>query len=106
MTKVLVAFSVDLGKLAPEAFAGSLDIKGTAEHTIKAMLFDYARGQALADLRNVQKDPSLSKEQKATRMAAALRKSMLTLQAEANMDLTILPEETNLSTTHPVELVA
>lgn len=109
MPKVHVGFNVDLGKLNPEAFEGVVDTQefvDVAEETIKAMLLGFARRQALADLRDAQRDPTLTKEQKATRMAAALRKSMLTLQAEANLDVTILPEDTVIPTEHPAELAA
>lgn len=106
MAKVQVAFSVDLGKLAPGALDGAADQQAAAEQTIRALLFDYARGHALQELRTAQRNGDLTKDQKAEEMARALRRSMLTLQAEANMDVSILPEDTFLSTEHPVERVA
>ena len=106
MAKVHVGFSVDLGKLAPGTFDGVSNPQQVAEDTIKAMLFDYARSQSLTELRTAQRDTSLSKDQRATRMAMALRRSMLTLQAEANFDVTLLDEGVVLSTEHPIERVA
>jgi hypothetical protein len=102
VSKYRVAFNLDLAQIAP-----SLDAKDPSERAaaevVTTMLINAARLNAKDELQKVRRDPSLESDVKVIRMAEQMRKMMLTLMAEANLEVTHLANDTVISTKLPFE---
>lgn len=105
MGKFRVSFDVDLGHIEPEVFAGSEDPNASAETVLNKFLED-TRKQSLLELRKLQQRKDLPVEEQRALMVQCLRRSMLTLQAQANLKLDRLPDDTVIPTDLPERLAA
>lgn len=103
MAKVRIAFDFDLHKIAPDA--NIHDVEAAAREILASMLLHPLRRQANA--RNIEiRKSDLPFAEKQRLMAEQLRISMLTLSAESNMQVEVLPEDQPILTSHPSELAA
>lgn len=103
MSKFRVAFDLDLTDIAPEIATEQQDMKATVEGVVTSMLLSQARTKAREELHQVRKDPSLDNEVRTIKMGEQLRKIMLTLMAEANLNIEPLPAHTTIQRELPFE---
>lgn len=99
MSKFRVAFNVDLSQIAPDAGVSA----EAAADAVRALLLKEARANARNELHSIRLDPELDHEVRVIKMAEQMRKLMLTLMAEANLEIDPLSEETPIETELPFE---
>lgn len=93
-TKFRVTFDVDLGKITPDELAnGTTDEAAVARTVITRMLMESNRKSSLRDMQRIRTSTQLSAEEKARGMAECLRRAQISLQAEANITVEVLPAD-------------
>lgn len=104
MSKFQVAFNLDLSQVAPEALMGPepIDLEVVKE-AVSAMLLSQARKAARDKLHEIRRDVGMDSDVKIIQMSEQIRKVMITLMAEANMTVTQLRDDVEISTELPFE---
>lgn len=102
--KFNISFNVDLSHIAPELMLdGRQPSEAEVSEVITSKMINQARAFAKSEYHRIRKDASMDNDVKAIKMAEQMQKMMLTLMAQANLEVSLMPESTHIETELPFE---